>query len=72
MGLICSDVLFQICLHANCVFELVSNDSVMRKAVFPGDTSEADYLSSCPQLRLKGQMMPFPSMDTIAFLCSPV
>jgi hypothetical protein len=63
--------MLQICLHANCVFELISLVEVVRKPVLQDASDMADQSPPLP-LRLKGQMLPLAQMKAVAFLCSPV
>ena len=64
----------QICMHTNCVFEVLSTHQVTRLQQQMSGTSSPgvdDYNIPPPPLRLKGQMMVQRNLKSIIFLCSP-
>ena len=61
-------------MHTNCIFELLSIDTVTRpQQLGMGKSSPSmNYTEAAPNLKLKGQMMLMNSEERMLFLCSPV
>ena len=60
----------QIVTHSNCVFELVSTESVAKVDI--PTTPDLEPPAPPPKLKLKGEMLLLKEAQSIAFLCSPV